>query len=313
MESSSASNRVFPPPSFSSSSSDESSYFPRAPRRGSNSFTSSSLSRAASTPGACAWCTASSPPFDLIRARENKSISEAPVAPSSSWPTKPSAVRTRSFARSLAFFFLSRRSLAATDFCKSLISSRSLLSSFSGFLPSSFLSSKPVMSSSDSLSVPSSPVLTTPPRSAAFFLPSSLRVFLTARRHLSRFLKSTLPSTPRSAQRLRISGVVAGWLSRSMNPSFGGTTPFLFDASSRNAWNCPSSSAGLSHRMNVSTGVSLYSDDTPSSYPLRFLGLLACDKTSMACFGPSYSAKRCRGSRRRLSTFFGARNPEQTT
>ena len=222
IKSSSASRRasLARPSDASASSSDESSYFPRAPARLSTSPRSSSESREASMPGAAAACTAFKPPLLLIRASENRSISDAPVAPSSSWPTKPSAVRMRSLARSFAFFFLSRRARASTPCCNSAISSRI----FSSESDASADASPRVSSSSSS----SSSAAATPPRSAALRLPSSPRDLRTARRHLSRFLKSTRPSTPRSAHSERISGVVAGCASRSMNPSLGGTTPFLF-------------------------------------------------------------------------------------
>jgi hypothetical protein len=122
-------------------------------------------------------------------------------------------------ARSFAFFFLSRRARASTPCCNSAISSNI----FSSESDASADASPP-----GSSGVSSSSAAATPPRSAALRLPSSPLDLRTARRHLSRFLKSTRPSTPRSAHSERISGVVAGCASRSMNPSLGGTTPFLF-------------------------------------------------------------------------------------
>ena len=197
--SSSSSNRASSRPSTSASESSE-SYAP------SISAMSSSESRAASSPGAAAFCTASRPPLDLMRAREKRSISLAPMAPSSSWPWRPRATRMRSFALIFAFFFLSRRARASTPRCNSAISPRSFSSSSSA--PPSASSSAPESAPESSSS--SDACFTTPPRSAALRLPSSPRDLRTARRHLSSILKSARPSTPRSEHNARISSVVEG-------------------------------------------------------------------------------------------------------
>ena len=171
-------------------------------------------------------------------------------------PFNPNCARILSFCFILACFFFFLLASASMFPCNSSISlsKRSFSSSGTAALFSLF--------SSSSSSLAFVVVL------GFTFLSSIPNRFLTCKRHFNNILKSLLFKTPKSRKSVRISSFVSSHASKSINPSFGGTTfvPFFpFPPSKIKQWYIPNISAGFSFVIKFSAYVSLYSECNPSS------------------------------------------------
>mmetsp|Transcript_8050 Transcript_8050/g.25733 ORF Transcript_8050/g.25733 Transcript_8050/m.25733 type:complete len:257 (+) Transcript_8050:717-1487(+) len=228
----------------------------------------------------------------------------------------PMAMRSRNLRRSASRFRFRRRSR------------RSARDSMA-FSSSSESSSSSLTSSS---STPSSP------RSASnFILTRRSLAFCILSRHLARRIKSPLLRTLTSARSVRISSVVAGCAWYTRRRSLSNTTPSVAvlagssctldssdsDLSTKSSeFDLPRTTPGERLSMNSSTDDAI--DRMPvkasSAYPsrMRILRLPASafwylvERTSAAFSEELSVAKTCSGSKRRWSTFLGARKPLHT-